>query len=136
MVQSVLAMLCLTLAGPALASGVLYECDIPKKRDGLFWISDKIGIVIMSAGEVAVSEQVTLLFNKAPVKAPVTRYNDRRMVIRWTVKDAACGDNQRIDGFDYSAVLIKATNNILVHADPVGFRKIFNDIARQSTRNG
>lgn len=111
------------------------DCDITEKRDGLFWISDKIGIVITAAGEVIVSDQVILSFNDAPIKATVTRNTDRKMVIRWRVKDAVDGDNQQIGSFDYSATLTKATNRISVFADPVGYRNRFNGSGTCSTRN-
>lgn len=136
MLKSILGMICMAGAGPALAAGILYDCDITEKRDGLFWISDKIGIVITAAGEVVVSDQVILSFNEAPIKATVTRNTDRKMIIRWKVKDAVDSENQRVGIFDYNAVLDKATNRIKVYANPEGYPNRFNGSGTCSTRNG
>ncbi|MFK7745469.1 MAG: hypothetical protein AB8B47_10470 [Roseobacter sp.] len=129
MISRLLISVLLLTAGPALAAqptGVLYDCDITQKRDRLFWIADKIAIVVKDDGEVVVFDQVILRFNEAPLTARVTRNNDRRMVLRWTLRNVVNGANQLTTAFDYTATLTKSNNRIAVYASPEGYSDRFS----------
>lgn len=114
---------------PAVAAtpqGILYDCNITDKKDRLYWIADKIAIVALNSGEVMVSDQVILRFNDTPLAAQISRNNDRRMTIRWTLKNIKNSDNQHTAAFEYTATLSKKTNRISVHASPDGYPDRFS----------
>jgi hypothetical protein len=136
---SVAACACIGLAGPlwaAGATGMLYDCNITSKKDRQFWISDKIAIVITEAGDVVVSDQVILYFRGLPMPARVTRNTDRKMDIRWTLRDLVDGANQRTPAFEYTATLTKATNRIAVYGSPDGYADRFSGKGQCTTRRG
>lgn len=117
------------LSGPAFAAtekGVLYDCDITQKRDRLFWIADKIAIVVKDDGEVVVFDEVILHYHRSPMSARVTRDNDKKLAIRWTLKDLVNTSNQHTSAFEYSAMLDKKDNSIAVYATPDGYPNRFS----------
>lgn len=119
----------LLVPGPVLAvkgKGVLYDCDITKKKDRLYWIADKIAIVVMESGEVVVSDEVILRFHSRPMAARVTRDSDRKLAIRWTLKDLVNSSNQYTSAFEYHATLNKESNKISVYARPEGYPNRFS----------
>ncbi len=121
-------MLCI-LAAPVMAAksgGVMYDCDITQKRERLYWIADKIAIVVMNSGEVVVFDEVILNYHSKPMEAHVTRDNDKKLAIRWTLKDLVNNSNQYTSAFEYSATLHKATNRISVYANPDGYPNRFS----------
>jgi hypothetical protein len=132
-------MVIVLLALPGFAAtgkGILYDCDITEKRDRLFWISDKMAIVITGEGQVVVSDQVILHFNEKPMQARVTRNTARKMTIRWTIRNAVDGNNQTVSRLNYTAVLSKDDNRIEVYARPQGFSNRFGGKGQCATRNG
>ena len=119
----------LGLSGTAIAAktnGILYDCDITQKKDRLYWIADKIAIVVLDNGEVVVSDEVILRFHSRPMAARVTRDNDRKLAIRWTLKDLVNSSNQYTSAFEYHATLNKGSNEISVHARPEGYPNRFS----------
>lgn len=119
----------LALSGPALAAkskGILYDCDITKKRDRLYWIADKIAIVVKDSGEVIVFDEVIMRFNENPMPARVTRDNDRKLAIRWTLYDLVNSSNQYTSAFEFQATLNKKSNEISVYAKPDGYPDRFS----------
>lgn len=119
----------LVFSGPALAAkakGTLYDCDITQKRDRLYWIADKIAIVVMENGEVMVYDEVIMRFHNAPMQARVTRDNTRKLAISWTLKDLVNSSNQYTSAFEYQATLNKSSNKISVYARPDGYPNRFN----------
>lgn len=115
-----------SMAMPVQANGVLYDCDITQKRQGVGWISEKIAIVVTQSGQVVVSDGIILRFNRQPMQARVGRNTDRKLVIRWTLKDVVNANNQTTPAFEYSATLSKATNKIAVYASPEGYPNRFS----------
>jgi len=118
------------------AKGVLYDCDITEKRQGVGWISDKMAIVVMQNGRVVVSDAVILQFNRQPMQVRVGRNTDRKLVIRWTLNNVVNGSNQTTPAFEYSATLKKATNEIAVYANPDGYPTRFSGKGRCTLRHG
>lgn len=120
--------LSLVLSAPAFAAtgGVLYDCDITQKRERLFWIADKIAIVVKDTGEVVVFDEVILTFNQSPLTARVTRDTTKKLAIRWTLKDLVNSSNQYTSAFEYTATLNKGTNRIAVYASPDGYPNRFS----------
>ena len=118
----------LVFSGPvsdAMAKGVLYDCDITQKRERLFWIADKIAIVVKNNGEAVVYDEVIMRFYDTPMPARVTRDTDRKLAIRWTLKDLVNSSNQYTAAFEYQATLTKASNKISVFATPDGYPNRF-----------
>lgn len=125
----VLFALFLMMPGPVFAAGpggVLYDCDITDKRERLGWIADKIGIVITNNAKVFVSDAVILQFEGKPLQGRIGRSNDRKLVVRWRLKNIVNGENQTTPSFDYTATITKATNRITVYANPDGFSNRFS----------
>lgn len=119
----------LMISGPALAAkteGVLYECDITQKKERLYWVADKIAIVVKNNGEVFVYDEVIMRFYNQPMTAKVTRDNDRKLAIRWTLTDIVNSSNQYTSAFEYHATLSKTTNKISVYARPDGYPNRFS----------
>lgn len=119
----------LVLSGPAFAAkteGVLYDCDITQKKDRLYWIADKIAIVVKDNGEVIVLDEVIMRFHTRPMEAHVTRQNDKKLAIRWTLTDLVNSSNQYTAAFEYQATLNKGSNKISVHARPEGYPNRFS----------
>ncbi|WP_227269766.1 hypothetical protein [Roseobacter weihaiensis] len=106
--------------------GVLYDCDMTEKRQGVGWISDKIGIVITNTAKVVVSDAVILQFYQRPLEGRLSRNNDRKLVVRWRLKNIVNGANQTTTAFDYTATITKATNRITVYANPDGYPNRFS----------
>lgn len=118
----------LVFAGPALAAkskGILYDCNITEKRERLYWIADKIAIVVMESGEVVVYDEVIMRFYNEPMSARVTRDTNRKLSIRWTLKDLVNSSNQHTSAFEYHAILNKASNKVSVYARPEGYPNRF-----------
>ena len=127
----------LVFSGPVLAAkakGILYDCDITDKRDRLYWIADKIAIVVMDSGEVMVYDEVIMRFHNEPMAAQVTRDNTRKLAIRWTLKDLVNSSNQYTSAFEYRATLNKSSNKISVHARPDGYPNKFSGSGVCTTR--
>ena len=115
-----------SMAMPVQAKGVLYDCDITQKRQGVGWISEKIAIVVTQSCQVVVSDGIILRFNRKPMQVRVGRNTDRKLVIRWTLKNVVNANNQTTPAFEYSATLSKATNEIAVYASPDGYPNRFS----------
>ncbi len=128
-IRAAVAAVALVLSGPALAAnnkGTLYECDITQKKERLYWIADKIAIVVKDDGEVVVYDEVIMRFHNRPMTARVTRDNDRKLAIRWTLTDLVNSSNQFTSAFEFQATLNKASNKISVHARPEGYTNRFS----------
>lgn len=111
---------------PVQAKGVLYACDITQKRQGVGWISDKLAIVVTQGGQVVVSDAVILRYNQQPMQVRVGRNTDRKLVIRWTLRNIVNAENQTTPAFEYSATLRKSTKEIAVYASPDGYPSRFS----------
>jgi hypothetical protein len=109
----------------AKSTGVLYDCDITEKRDRLYWIADKIAIVVKPDGQVVVFDEVIMRFNSQPMPARVTSETDRKLAIRWTLEDLTNSSNQHTSAFEYHATLNKSSNKISVFARPDGYPNRF-----------
>lgn len=114
--------------------GVLYDCDITQKRDRLYWIADKIAIVVKLDGQVVVFDEVIMRFNSRPMPARVTRETDSKLAIRWTLKDLTNSSNQYTSAFEYQATLNKNSNMISVFATPDGYPNRFSGTGQCTPR--
>lgn len=132
----VLVLFPMSIPSQVQAKGVLYDCDITQKRQGVGWISDKIAIVVTQGGQVVVSDGIILRFNQQPVQARIGRNTDRKLVIRWTLKNVVNANNQTTPAFEYSATLRKATNEISVYANPDGYPNRFSGKGTCALRHG
>ncbi|MFK7765331.1 MAG: hypothetical protein AB8B62_18855 [Roseobacter sp.] len=113
-----IAVVALSLMGTAASSAVLYDCTITKKKQGVDWISEKVGIVLQDDGTAIVSDAVILHFKRKPLTATSVRNTERRLDVRWTVRDAADSSEQKIGHFDYHARLNKKTGAFALYAKP------------------
>ena len=85
-----------------------------------------MAIVVTEDGRVVVSDAVILMFNRAPLQVRVSRNTDRKLAIRWTLKNIVNGANQTTPAFEYSATLTKSSNRISVYANPDGYPNRFS----------
>ena len=139
MLTRFLVLIFVVLAGPALASkpvGILYDCTITQKKERLFWIPQKLAIVIKDNGDAVVFDEVIMRFNDAPMAARIWRDTDRRLVVRWTLKDLVNSANQHTAAFDYEARLNKSNNRISVYASPEGYPDRFTGKGQCTPRSG
>ena len=98
------------ISTPAMAAGVLYECDLNSKRaDG--WVSQKMAFVFEDSGAVKVIDGVLLNFEIGPMNARVRTSGD---VV-----------GERVPTFSYTAKLNLKTLGLSVLAKPVGYPQRF-----------
>lgn len=123
--RATLLALALLMPLPAMAQGVLYDCDITELRENVGWVPEKIGIVVDEGGAVTVIDPLIMHFNKEPMQARVSRNTADRLDIRWTLRNVTGGSNQTVDFFDYQVQINKNTNRIGVWAKPDNFQNRF-----------
>ena len=111
---------------PALASGYIYDCDIPSKRDRPGWIPEKINVVVQDNGSVIVVDPVILTFHEKPMPARVQRNDDRRLSIYWRLDNTVSASNEVATTFSYTAKINKQKNTITVNATPEGYSNRFH----------
>lgn len=100
------------------ATGYLYDCDMQDIERGRGWVSPKIAIILPETGAVTVVDALTLTFASAPVKATVLRDNDRRLIVKWTLKNVRADSGRSFAHFDYRASIAKPSGRIELSAGP------------------
>lgn len=103
------------------APGFLYECDMLGTEQGRGWISPKIAIVLPAKGDVTVIDALTLTFAKGAAKATVLRDNNKRFIVKWTLKNVRADSGRSFAHFDYRVSISKATGKIELTAGPRTF---------------
>lgn len=108
----------LSLMGSAAPSAVLYDCTITKKKQGVDWISEKVGIVLQDDGTAIVSDAIILHFKRKPLTATSVRNTERRLDVRWAIRNTTDGSEQLTNYMDYHARLNKKTGAFSLYANP------------------
>lgn len=109
------------LAGPCLASAVLYECDIADYERAKGWISSKIAIILPGDNSVKIVDAITLSFANEPVSGTVLRDNAKRLIVKWTVEGVKTDDGTSFAGVNYRASIAKTTGAVEVSTIPNGY---------------
>lgn len=118
------AVLVTTLAFPAAAAGVFYECDLNADR-AMGWVSPKMGIVFDGKGGATVLDGVILQFVGDPMPVRARKRGDT-VRLTWTISAAEDVKKHTIAMFSYVAKLNLKTNAISVVARPVGYPQQFS----------
>ncbi|WP_299966928.1 hypothetical protein [uncultured Roseobacter sp.] len=111
------------------AKGVLYDCDMQPSKTNDFWISTKIGIVVLNDGSVVVSDGVSLNYPGGTARAALQRNTDREMRLDWRLAGGIGKSKDReflLPDAEYSAVIEKPSNRIHVRGWLPEFRKRFS----------
>ncbi|WP_159980334.1 hypothetical protein [Roseobacter cerasinus] len=110
-------------------AGFIYECDMRTSKSNEFWISSKIGIVLLKDGSVVVSDGVSIHYPGGTAKAAVRENSDSTMRLDWRLEGGLAKSQGRefilLDA-EYSATLDKASNQIRVRARLPEYRKRFS----------
>ncbi|MCV3272585.1 hypothetical protein [Roseobacter sinensis] len=111
------------------AQGVLYDCDMSPSRRNEFWISTKIGFVLLDTGAVVISDGVTLAYGVGTAPGTLLRNTDREIRVSWQLEG---GLRQRRDrevifpNAEYTATISKPSNRITVRGKLPGHRSSFS----------
>lgn len=109
---------------PAMAAGVLYDCDLNSKRvNG--WVSQKMAFVFEDDGTVKVVDSVLLAFEIGAVNTRVRTSGDVARM-HWNIAAATDSVGQKVPTFSYTAKLNLETLSLSVLAKPVGFPQRFS----------
>ena len=129
--KAVLVAACVTAAGSAVgAQGVLYDCDITKRQEGVDWIARKYAFVVQDTG-VSVIDPVILQFVEQPIVVqPRKRANG--LQLKWTV--SAEDSRKTVARMSYRAVLNTTDNTVTVRVTPVGYPQGWNGKGQCTTR--
>lgn len=126
MIPRVLTILLLTCAASAAsAQSVLYECDMTQLKRGKGWISEKIAIVLHENGTASVSDSMVLRVSSVPIAAESVRNTDKKLTVKWVIRNYTNSSNQTTPYFDYEAT-IRKNGKISVYASPDGFPDRFS----------
>lgn len=114
---------------PAVAQpdkGIFYDCDMTRIKKFEFWVSSKIGIVILDSGRVVVSDGVTLAYGESLVDAAVTRNTESDLHINWALEGGLREGEVLFPDAEFAAKLSKSTNRIRVSGKRRGDRRFFS----------
>ncbi|KEJ90330.1 hypothetical protein [Sulfitobacter donghicola] len=132
--QSLIAtLMVVSLAAPAAAKGVLYDCKLDAKR-AKGWVSPTMAIVFEDAGTVKVADGALLHYVGHPVVARVRKSGDVAR-LHWNIAGAHDHVGQVIPTFSYTAKLNLKTLGVSVLAKPVGFPQRFTGKGTCKKRN-
>ncbi len=124
----VLASLIALITLPAQAQstkGVFYDCNMTRQKDFEFWVSSKIGIVVLNDGKVVVSDRVTLAYGESIVYAQVTRNTATDLHIKWSLEGGLRRGEVLFPYAEYTAKLSKASKKLRVSGKLRGNRRSF-----------
>jgi hypothetical protein len=107
------------ISTPAMAAGVLYECDLDAKR-AKGWVSNKMAFIYEDNGTVTVVDSVLLHYVGNPVEARARTKGDVSR-LNWTIAAATDSNGQFIPTFNYTAKLNLKTLSLSVSAKPARF---------------
>ncbi len=111
------------------AQGVFYDCDMRPTQRNDFWISTKIGIVLLDSGAVVVSDRVTLAYGVGTTPGTLRRNTDRELQVVWRLEGGLRKQNDRaliLPDAEYTATISKPSNRILVRGKLTGHRNSFS----------
>lgn len=121
-------LLCATLllgssfaAQTASTAGFLYDCDMSDADNGRGWVSPKIAIVLPGDGSVTVIDALTLAFFDDPIEGTILRDDDKRLIVKWTLRNVRADSGRSFAYFDYRASLAKQSGRIELTAAPRAF---------------
>ncbi|MEM9636650.1 MAG: hypothetical protein AAGA94_03330 [Pseudomonadota bacterium] len=121
------------------AQGVFYDCDMrPSKRND-FWISTKIGIVLLDSGAVVVSDGVTLAYGLGTAKGALLRDTKREIRVSWRLEGGLRQRDDReviLPTAEYTATISKPSNRITVRGKLPGHRDRFSGRGQCTPRVG
>ena len=100
------------------APGFLYDCDMSYVKQNKGWMSPKIAFVLPGDGTVKVVDAVTLHFNKEPLLGQIVRENNKRIVIKWTIRNAKADNGKSFNHLDYRASISKTNGGVEVTMQP------------------
>lgn len=103
------------------AQAVTYECEITRKNHG--YVPEILFIVHKgSAKSATVLDPIIDYFNDGkPVSGTVSANNDKRLTVKWKLKDLTTPGGQFVAGFNYTATYLKKTGKLSVSAKPLGY---------------
>ncbi len=107
------------LALPAVAGGVLYDCDLDAKRTR-GWISNKTAFVFDDSGTAKVVDSVLLHYVGNPVPARIRKKGDVAR-LNWSIAAATDNVGQIIPTLSYTAKLNLKTLSLSVSVKPARF---------------
>ncbi|WP_300056113.1 hypothetical protein [uncultured Roseobacter sp.] len=113
----------------AAARGVLYDCDMNPNQRNDFWISTKIGIVLLDSGGVVVSDGVTLAYGVGTVPGTLVRQSERELRVSWRLEGGLRQRDDReviLPTAEYAATISKPSHRITVRGKLPGHRGSFH----------
>lgn len=116
-------------AGDVRAQGVFYDCDMTRSDRNSFWISSKIGIVLLDDGTAVVSDGVILAYRGGTLKASRLRKSERDIKVDWRLSGGLVKAKDRevlLPDAEYTAVITKPSNRIRVRGKLPGNRRSFS----------
>lgn len=108
------------------ASGVFYDCDMTPTKKNEFWVSSKIGVVVLDSGEVVVSDAVTINYGVNTVSAAVQRNTDSEIRLNWRLEGGLREGKYLLPDAEYTATISKPSNRIKVRGKLPGIRRSFS----------
>ncbi|WP_299502657.1 hypothetical protein [uncultured Roseobacter sp.] len=122
--------LALILSGSTAAGdqsrGVFYDCNMRVTKSNDFWVSNKIGIVVLNNGKVVVSDGVILGYGLSTVTAEVVSSTDNELRLKWQVEGGLREKNYILPDAQYTARIKRPSNQITVRGKLPGYRKNFS----------
>ncbi|MDW3222471.1 MAG: hypothetical protein R8G34_06205 [Paracoccaceae bacterium] len=109
--------------------GVFYDCDMTRSERNAFWISNKIGIVLLQDGSAVVSDGVILNYRRSTLKASRLTTTERDIKLDWRLTGGLLQAKDReilLPDAEYSAVISKPSNQIRVRGNLPGHRRSFS----------
>ncbi|MDF3413321.1 hypothetical protein HKX54_02535 [Sulfitobacter sp. M57] len=103
------------------APGYLYECDMHDIERARGWVSPKIAIILPATGGVTIVDALTMTFASEPVQGTVLRDNDRRLIVKWTLRNVRADSGRSFANFDYRVSIAKSSGQMELTAGPRTF---------------
>lgn len=128
------AVLAVCFGAPALAEGILYECDITDHQRARGWISPKIAIVLPDSNSVKIVDAITLSFATEPVSGTISRNNAKRLIVNWSIKGVKADNGTSFAAVNYRASIAKATGAVSVTTIPAGYDSGLSGSGKCTTR--
>lgn len=113
----------------AQAGAVFYECDLTHNEESKFWVSAKMGIVVLKDASIRISDGASLAYGVSPLPVQVVRNTEQEMRLSWQLEGGLRQQDGRpilVPSAEYTARLIKATNRLTVRGKLQGIRRSFS----------
>ncbi len=123
-----LSCLCTALtftAVPFLAQAETYVCALTVSANNS-WIGEQL-VIGHSAGEdqAIVYDPFIAHFVKEPISADVITESDKRLTVRWELRDIPAGGGITVGRFSYRATYFKDSGKVSVQAKPYSYANQF-----------